>query len=265
MKRKFFTPWLYTKYISILLKSEMQYKASLLLQLLGRFIITFTEFAAIYFLFSGFTHMKGYTYGDIVLCFSIIQLSFALAECLVSGLKVFSSIVRNGDFDRMLVRPASPILQVIGTHFALERLGAIPTVIITMAIGIQKSQVQWNAGRIGVLLLMIAGGVLLFSSLFLVEAACSFFTIGETALFNVLTYGARDHGKYPLDIYGKGLLKCCTYIVPYALIQYYPLQLLLGKSDNWQYGFYPFGVVFFLLFCLLFWNFGVQHYKSTGS
>ena len=45
-----------------------------------------------YFLFSGFQEVKGYTYGEILLCFSVMQLSFSLAECCANGFKKFSGI-----------------------------------------------------------------------------------------------------------------------------------------------------------------------------
>ena len=96
-------------------------------------------------------------------------------------------------------------------------------------------------------------------------ATFCFFSIEETELTNVLTYGAKEHGKYPIDVYGKGIMRFCTYIIPYTLIQYYPLLYLLGKTDNWLYALYPFGVVFFLLLCYGFWRLGLRNYKSCGA
>lgn len=112
---------------------------------------------------------------------------------------------------------------------------------------------------------MIAGGTLLFIGLFMLEASFCFFSIEDTSLINVLTYGAKSHGKYPIDIYGKGILRFCTYVIPYTLIQYYPLQFLLGKTHNWYLAFYPLGITVFLAVCGFVWRFGVRHYKSCGS
>ena len=101
---------LYLRYASICVRSVMQYKMSFVLMLIGRFLIAFTEFAAIKFLFEGLEKIKGYSYGDVVLCFSIIQMSFAFAELFGNGFKAFSFMVKRGEFDRMLLRPCSPIL-----------------------------------------------------------------------------------------------------------------------------------------------------------
>ena len=92
---------------------------------------------------------------------------------------------------------------------------------------------------------------ILFVGLFMLGASSCFFTIEDTSFINVLTYGAKSHGKYPLDIYGKGIMGFCTYIVPYTLVQYYPLQYLLGKTNRWSMAFYTVGIVVFLEVCYM--------------
>lgn len=256
---------LYLKCISAVLQGAMQYKLSFLLMIMGRFLIAFSGFAAIFLLFSEFTDIKGYSYSDVLLCFSIIQMSFGITECIGRGFESFSGIIKQGEFDRMLLRPVSPILQVLGTRFELGKIGPVLTGVIMLAVGIGKSQVVWNAGRIITLFLMLAGGVCLFLGLFLIGAGTCFFTIEDMSFINILTYGGREHGKYPFDIYGKQVMRFCTYIVPYTLIQYYPLQYLLGKTDRWQYGLYPFGAAVFLAVCYAFWRYGMRHYQSTGN
>ena len=182
-----------------------------------------------------------------------------------NGFKSFSFMVKRGEFDRMLLRPCSPILQVIGTRFEIGRTGPLITAIITLFIGVRNSQIDWNVARVLTLVFMILGGTFLFIGLFMIGASLCFFTIEDTSIINVLTYGAKSHGKYPLDIYGKGIMSFCTYIIPYTLIQYYPLQYLLGKQSNVLLAFYPLGIVVFLVICYGVWCLGVRNYKSCGS
>lgn len=256
---------LYSKYVSICVRSVMQYKTSFVLMIVARFIIAFGEFLAIAFLFSGFEELKGYTYADVLLCFSIIQMSFVFAELFGNGFKVFSGTVKKGEFDRMLLRPCSLILQVMGTRFEIGRTGPLITAVITLFIGIRNSQVHWNALTIWTLIAMIISGTLLFIGLFLLGASFCFYSIEDTSLLNVLTYGAKSHGKYPIDVYGQGIMRFCTYIIPYTLIQYYPLQYLLGKTSQWKFAFYPLGIVFFIIVCYMVWRIGIRNYKSCGS
>lgn len=256
---------LYMKYASVCTQSIMQYKLSFLLMVFARFMMAFCEVLAIRFLFDGMTQIKGYTYGDVLLCFSIIQMSFTLAELFGNGFKVFSGTVRRGEFDRMLLRPRSLILQVMGTRFEVGRTGPLLTALITLALGIRNSRVVWDLVAVWTMIFMIIGGMLLFIGLFLLGASFCFFFIEDTSLLNVLTYGAKTHGKYPMDVYGKGILRFCTYVIPYTLIQYYPLQLLLGRTQNRLLALCPLGIAGFLLVCYGIWRLGVRHYGSCGS
>lgn len=166
----------YGRYVSVVLRSAMQYRLSFFLMAGGRFLIAFNGFLGIYFLFSGFHEVKGYTYGEILLCFSVMQLSFSLAECCANGFKKFSGIVRKGEFDRMLVRPVSPMLQVLGSGFDLGRLAPAVTGVIVLFVGIGNCSVDWTAARTAALFLMLLGGICLFAGLFMIEASVCFFS-----------------------------------------------------------------------------------------
>ncbi len=161
---------LYFRYASMCLKSVMQYKVSFLLMIAGRFLLAFNEFVAIKFLFSNLINIKGYSYGDMLLCFSIMQMSFTFAELFGNGFQVFSGTVKRGEFDRMLVRPISPILQVMGNKFEIGRTGPMITAVVTLVIGIKNSQAEWGVMAYFTLALMVTGGTVLFVGLFMLGA-----------------------------------------------------------------------------------------------
>lgn len=256
---------LYAAYISVALRSDLQYRASFALTALGRFLITMSGFIGLRFLFSGFQAVKGYEYADILLCFAVMQLSFALAEGIARGFCAFSSAVRRGEFDRMLVRPRGTIVQVLGSQVDVGQLGPIVSALAILIAGLRIHPAPMTPLRLFTLATMTAGGVLLFVGLFMIGAAICFFSIEESGSINVLTYGAKEHGKYPIDIYGKGLFRFCTYVIPYTLVQYYPLQVLIGHSGRALYALYPLGALVFLGICYAFWRFGVSRYTSCGS
>ena len=102
-------------------------------------------------------------------------------------------------------------------------------------------------------------------SIFLLEAAISFFTLEGLEAVNILSYGAKEHGKYPVDIYGKGMMKFCTYVIPYALVQYYPLLYLLDRGNGILYGLSPLASLLFLIPVCVLYRIGLRNYQSTGS
>lgn len=256
---------LYRAYLSIALRSELQYRASFVLSALGRFLIEMSGFVGLRFLFSSFETVKGYAYEDVLLCFSVMQLSFAMAGCLARGFSAFSGTVRRGDFDRILVRPRGTIVQVLGSQIEIGQIGPILSALAILAVGLHAHPAPMTPLRLVALLLMVAGGVALFTGLFMVGAAICFFSVEESSCLNVLTYGAKEHGKYPIDVYGEGLFRFCTFAIPYTLVQYYPLQVLIGRSSRLIDALCPLGALVFLGLCYAFWRFGVSRYTSCGS
>lgn len=256
---------LYMHYVSVNIRSAMQYQASFWLTVIGQFLVSFNVFLGIFFMFQRFSNVKGFTYSEVVLCFSIILMEFSLAEMYARGFDTFSGMVRRGEFDRVLVRPRSEVLQVLGSKFELTRIGRMFQAVVMFVYGIAKSDVAWTPTKILTVIFMLIGGTALFTGLFLVYAALCFFTLEGLEFMNILTDGAREYGKYPIGVYGKRMLQITTFIIPYALVQYYPLLYILGRTDNVLYMFLPLLAVLFLLPCYALWRFGVRHYKSSGS
>jgi len=256
---------LYLKFFSMHLKSQMQYKTSFVFLLVGRFITTASEIMIIFFLFDRYNSVKGFTVDEILICAASIIMAFAIAECFARGFDTFPSVVRNCEFDRIMVRPRNEIFLVLSGKIELTRLGGLLTGSATLIYAICAGHVVWTAGRIFTYVMMIISGTIVFSSLFLVYAGICFFTLEGLEFMNIFTDGGRNFGQYPFVIYGRPVLTFLTFIIPQALFQYYPLMYVLGKTDNKFYMFTPFIAMLFIIPAYFFWRFGVRKYKSNGS
>lgn len=256
---------LYRHYLSIILRSKMQYKKSFFMIFIGSFLASFSVFLSVYFMFQRFSHVKGYSFQEVLLCYSIVLMSFSLAEIWARGLESFPGMVRRGEFDRVMLRPRSLLLQILGTQCDLERFSRVLQALVILLYAVTTSKVHWTPLRIATVFFMLIGGCILFSGIFLIQAALSFFFLEGLEFTNIFTFGLNEHGKYPVDIYGKGVLWILTFIIPFALVQYYPLLYVLGRKEEIQYAFLPFAAALFLIPCYLLWRFGVRHYKSSGS
>ena len=256
---------LYLKFFSMHLKSRMAYKKSFFFYTLGQFLTGFSEFLAIWFLFDRFNAVKGYTISECLLCAGVNSIAFALAEMFFRGFDSMTNVISNMEFDRMLLRPRSLIFQMMCYTIEFGRIGRILQGALMLVYGVAVAPVVWTPDKVLVLLFMVAGGTMLFCTLLLMHASVTFFTIEGIEWMNVFTYGARQYGSYPYDIYGKGVLRFCTFIIPYALIQYYPLLYLLGRTTNFGYGLLPLASAWFILPVYGLWRYGVSNYKSTGS
>lgn len=256
---------LYSHYISINARCMMQYKTSFFLSSAGQFLGSFNVFPGIFFMFQRFPSIHGFTYSEVLLCFSFILLEFSLAEIFARGFDTFSGIVRNGEFDRILVRPQNEIIQVLGSKFELTRIGKILQAVVMFIYGIKKSNVIWTFPKISAVIFTLIGGTVVFTALFMIYAALCFFTLDGLEFMNIFTDGAKEFGKYPAGAYEKKTLLFTTFFIPYALIQYYPVLYILGHDVPFTYIFLPLAACWFFIPAFLLWKYGVRHYKSSGS
>ncbi len=256
---------LYLHYISIQIRSMMQYKKSFFMTMFGQFLTSFNAFIGIHFLFLRFHSIEDYSYSDVLLCVSIVLMDFSLAECIARGFDSFPKIVRQGGFDRIMTRPRNEILQVLGSHFELTRIGRMIQGAIVFIYGTTHAGIEWNFVRVLTVIFMLIGGTGVFCGIFLINAALCFFTLEGLEVINIFTDGAREYGAYPIDVYGKRMMRFCTFVIPYSLVQVYPLKFLTGRSDNILYALLPLAALLFLIPGYVFWRFGVRKYTSSGS
>ena len=256
---------LYLKFFDMHLRSAMQYKTSFIMAALGQFLVSFSAFLGVYFMFAQFNVVEGFEYRQVLLCFSVVLAAFSIAEMLGRGFDTFPQILGNGEFDRALVRPRNIIFQVLAAKMDFTRVGRLLQALIILCYAIPTCGVLWTWDKILTLFLMIICGSLIFFALFIVYATFTFFTIQGLEFMNILTDGGREFGRYPFSVYGSRILKFLTFVVPLALFQYYPLLYLLDIKQNKLYMFTPLLGLLFLLPSYAFFRFGLRRYKSTGS
>ena len=256
---------LYFRYMGILLKGQMQHKASFVMMTLGQFLVSFTTFLGVYFLMDRFHSFNGFSFSEVLLCFSVVLMAFSLAECFFRGFDRFPNLIRTGQLDRILVRPRNEMFQVLTSNLDISRLGRVFQAVLMLGYAIPASGIHWSADKILSLTLMILGGIAVFTGLFILYAGISFFTLEGLEFMNIFLDGSREFGKYPLSIYGEGVLKLCTYVIPIALFQYYPLLYLIGRLDTIGMIFLPLLGFLFILPCYGFFRYGLRKYQSAGS
>lgn len=243
----------------------MQYKTTFILNIFGRIIMSFATVAGVLFMFTRFNEVEGFTLSQTLLCTSVVTMAFSVAEVFARGFDIFPRLLGNGEFDRVLVRPRGIIFQVLASHIEFLRLGIFIQALAVLCYAIPNSGVTWTPDKILTLFLMICCGAIVFFGLYIVYASFAFFTTEGLEFMNILTYGGREFGRYPYSIYGGGILKFLTYVIPLALFQYYPLLYLLGRDPRVLYMFTPLIALLFIIPCYGFFRIGLRHYKSTGS
>lgn len=257
---------LYKKYLSIQVKSAFQYRASLIFDIISSALSTVTVFFGILMLFQEYTTVGGYGLNEILITYSLVYFAFSIAEMVFRGFDQFDKLVKTGELDRLLIRPRNIFIQVLGYKFEFNKLGRVAFSLIILIYALCTASIVWSFMKILTVILMIIGTIIIFAGLFLIFSSVSIFTIDGIEAVNVVTNGGRDLCQYPIDIYSGFFRKVFTYIIPLGVVNYIPLQYLLGYSSATIFNALAplLSIVFFGL-CYLIFKWSLTKYKSTGS
>ncbi len=261
---------LYFRYAGVSLRSQLQYRASIIMQSIGAFLITGVEMLGIWALFDRFGHVRGWTLPEVALFYGMISISWALCDAIARGFEVFGTLVKAGDVDRLLVRPRSTVLQLLGHELTIRRVGRFAQGAAVLGYALASPDVALDAPKLLLLAGAIACAVCTFLGLLILQATSAFWTTETLEVWNAFTYGGVTMGQYPLAIYRSWFRGLFTYAIPIGCVTYLPGLAILGRPDplgtpvlaQWLA---PLAGPAFLALSLAVWRLGIRHYRSTGS
>lgn len=259
---------LYLRYAGISIRSQMQYRASFAMWTTGHFVITGGEFLGLWALMDRFGSLRGWSLPEVGIFYGLTSCAFAVAEAIWRGFDILPGLIQRGEFDRLLLRPRSAALQVVGYELTLMRLGRLLQGLLVLLWSATALEVTWTVGRALLVVWAVVGGACLFGGLLVAQATIAFWTIETLELVNVLTFGGVETAQYPLAIYRGWLRSLFTFLVPLACISYFPGLAVIGRPHDAPLALLaaaPAAGVLFLGAALAFWRFGVRHHTSTGS
>jgi len=256
---------LYGKYLKIQLKSAMEYRVTLLFDTISSMLYTVAAFFGVYLLFQQFEMVGGYTFSDVMVTYSIICLAHAVSDCIFRGFDQFDKLVSTGELDKLLIRPRSIFLQVLGYKTELTRIGRMMFCLAVLIVGLIIAPIEWTVLKVLTIIFMVVGACVIYLALVLVYAWLCIFTVEGLEVVNIFTSGGRELSQYPLDIYHKFFKIVFTFVIPFGLVNYLPLRFLLGYTTNIFYVFVPLFTIIFFILCYIFFRWSITKYKSTGS
>jgi ABC-2 type transport system permease protein len=261
---------LYGRYAAVSVRGQMQYRASFIMQSVGQFLVNIIEFMGIWVLFNRFDSLAGWSLAEVGFLYGLVNTAWAVTDMVSRGFDVFGSTVKNGEFDRILLRPRSTVLQLAGHELTMRRIGRILQGVVVLGWAIAVLDIDWSVAKVFLLVAAMAGCSALFYGLLVLQATVCFWTTESLEIMNVFTYGGVESARYPMIIYPRWFVRLFTFVIPLAAATYFPTIAILGRPDLlgfpvWFHWTSPIlGFVFFAV-TLQIWKLGVRHYRSTGS
>jgi len=257
---------LFGMYFSQYAKARLEYRADFFSSVAASFLGTAASFGFLLIVFSRVPAVKGWTFAEMVFLYGFSLVPLGLFNVLSWNLYLFSDrYLIEGRFDRVLLRPVSPIFQVLFESFRLESLQETATGLFAVAWAVRKLGLSFGVLEVILFVVWTACGAVIYLAIFIGLTATSFWIedrIGITPpVFNLMQFG-----RYPLTIYDAWVRFALSFVIPFAFASFYPtLRFLHRKEFPAEFWAVPIVAVLVFSLAISLWNAGVARYHSTGS
>ena len=259
----------YRQYWRINVLTALEYRANFLVWFGFTFIYHATALIALWIILQEFPSMNGWNFPQMAFLYSLWMLAHSINNTLFLTVGDVPEHVREGEFDRVFVRPLNALFQIITTPqqiFPDELILALSLfVLATIWSGVT---VDW--WFVVFIPLIVMGGALIDFAINLVIATCSFWFVRVDALRWIAFQLEQEFTRYPISIYTKGVRLVLTFLLPSAFMNYFPATFFLDKAEDALH-LSPFvglatplvGLVCFVL-AYWFWIIGLNKYQGVG-
>lgn len=260
----------YAQYWRINFLTLLEYRANFIMW--GAFTIVYHAVAlgALYVTMRQFPSMNGWTFREMFLLYALWMTGHELHNALFFQVVSVPEYVREGHFDRFLVRPLDALFQILIVPQQLLPDGLL-LALVTLAIAIPVAGLHLSALLLLFIALIVCGGALIDLGISLAVATLSFWFVRVDTLRWAVMSLEQDFTRYPISIYARGVRFVLAFVLPFAFMNYFPATFLLRKQET-GLGLSPIvglltpaiGVAWVLV-SYAFWRVGLRHYQGTGS
>jgi ABC-2 type transport system permease protein len=251
-------------------RGDLQYPLSFGLFCAGQVGATFLDFVALVVLQQTAHLLAGWTLPEVAYLYATGTLAFNLADVFASEVEYLPDRIRTGTFDRLLVRPVSPLLQLLAEEFALRRAAKVVESLAVLAYALWATDVDWTPLRVAMVPLTVVSGSVIFAAIWVTTATLAFWTTEASETASAFTYGGNLFTQYPLGVYGDWMRRFLGFVIPLAFVAYFPARYVLDKHDSLGLPraldfSAPLVAVIAVAVAARVWRAGLDHYTSTGS
>lgn len=251
------------------LTAALQYRADFVMVSIGAICYEAVSLAFVGVIVSAFGSIAGWTLAQIAFVYGIRATGHAVHGLVSGQLWSVDDVVRQGEFDRYLVRPVNPLLQLVTRRFQVTAIGDLVFGIAVLVITALAAPISWSGVRIGYLVLVVFGSAGVESAVMLALASLTFRLMVSTPLLSIVDTVFVTFGPYPVSVLPRAVGYLLTFVLPLAFAGFFPAAILLGRTSDlfvpvWLAAAAPLVGIGLYALAVIFFHRQVRHYSSPG-
>ena len=180
--------------------SATQYRLDFVLTAFGAVCYEAVSLAFVGVVVSAFGTIGGWTFTEIAFIYGIRTMGHALHSAVTGQLWATDHVIRDGEFDRYLLRPVDPLVQLLTRRFQVTAVGDIAFGVAVVIITALTAPIDWSPWKIGYLVAAVLGSAFAESAVMLGIAGLSFRLLSVNPLLSAADMIFVTFGPYPLSV-----------------------------------------------------------------
>jgi ABC-2 type transport system permease protein len=252
------------------LRSEFQYRANAISSVFSGMLYQLTGFVVVWIIVERFNTIGGWSLAEITFLYGMRLTSHGIFYICFSQLFELDRVLITGEYDRFLVRPLNPLLQLFTRKLRVNCFGDLIGGAALLAFASQGLSIDWSPLVVGYLLLAVTGGALVEGAVQVTMGSLSFRFLNTIAVRTTVNEVFNQYGNYPQRIFPTVLQYVLTFALPVAFVAYFPASALLDRTDEvlvspWVAWIAPLIGLGLFLVALRIWHRASRGYQSSGN
>lgn len=257
---------LFWGYLAQYTKTRMEYRWDFVAGLLSDVLYQSVSVIFLLVVFRQVPLLAGWRQEEVFFVYGYFLWPYALFGMVSSGVWEFADrYIVKGELDRLLLRPANSLFQLMLEGIDLEPLMGFVTGTAIMVWAMDSLRLAWRWYDPLLLMVLTVGSTLIYLGVYLALSAIGFWYDGRTGLLP-LTWNLNNYGRYPTSIYNRALRMLLSWIMPFAFVGFYPAAYFLRRESFvlWAAATPLLGIAFFGGAYMV-WKAGIRRYQGSGS
>jgi len=191
------TIFLFTRFLAQNIKIKLEYKADFVIMLFSGSVLQLLGLMFLSVLYSKIPPIQGWTMWEIVLILASIFFTEGVVSFAFEGMWRTMRLINLGDLDRLLLRPVSPILQILTYDLGVHGIGNMVTGVILFMIALGRTHIVWTADRILYLPVIIVSAAAIRTAISFAANCSGFWLTSFYNAFPMMVHQMADFAKYP--------------------------------------------------------------------
>lgn len=256
---------LFLAYLRAHVRRILEYRANFFIGVVAIMSRHVIQLLALWVVFSRAGSLGGWQPFQVVYLYGYTSLVLAIWHLLFANTLRVEYLVRDGGFDRYMVRPPPVLFQLLFHYFDDDALGDFIPAVACLVVASARLGIDYTAETALVFVLGVAGGVLVHVGVHLTLSAWSFWYVKSRALLQLFS-DVRHFGEYPIRIFPPFVQLALTLLVPVAFAGYYQSEEILGFATLSRVAWLSLPVgIGTVAVGLVVWHAGLARYQGTGS